>query len=262
MNYWNVKPSFSSSFTLNSLPQSFSTFFSDKIQKLRSSIVSAWHHHFLTASASSFKPPELPYFLLAIIDEFCVLLHSSPDTSCDLDPTPTSLLKQCKSVLPKKSQNNILNLSLSTVVFQTNLETVLFILFSKNPTLTKKTYPTTCQYLTYLTYPNSQNDLLKPDSLIIWMKTISQTQDFKSTLDLTLLTPLYLLYTKTVSEPWVNSKSLVGVFLIFLLALTPLYHSILLHRFRYWFGFTETVLSWIQSYLSSMFVIMCRNKLT
>ena len=28
-------------------------------------------------------------------------------------------------------------------------------------------------------------------------------------------------------------------------------HTILLHRFKSWFGFTDTVLSWIQSYLSS-----------
>ena len=28
-------------------------------------------------------------------------------------------------------------------------------------------------------------------------------------------------------------------------------HSILLHRLKSWFGFTDTVLSWIQSYLSS-----------
>ena len=44
-------------------------------------------------------------------------------------------------------------------------KTVLYIHFSKNPTLTKKTYPITGQYLTYLTYPNSQNDLLKTDFL-------------------------------------------------------------------------------------------------
>ena len=59
--------------------------------------------------------------------------------------------------------------------FLINSKTVLYIHFSKNPTLTKKTYPTTGQYLTYLTYPNSQNDLLKTDLLTISMKTISWT---------------------------------------------------------------------------------------
>ena len=57
--------------------------------------------------------------------------------------------------------------------FLINSKTVLYIHFSKNPTLTKKTYPITGQYLTYLTYPNSQNDLLKTDLLTISMKTTS-----------------------------------------------------------------------------------------
>ena len=103
-----------------------------------------------------------------------------------------------------------------------NSKTVLYIHFSKNPTLTKKTYPTTGQYLTYLTYPNSQNDLLKTDLLTISMKTTSWTLSSLPTPNSTLLKPLYLLYTTTLSEPWVNSKSLVYVFLIFLPPLTLL----------------------------------------
>ena len=106
--------------------------------------------------------------------------------------------------------------------FLINSKTVLYIHFSKNPTLTKKTYPTTDQYLTYLTYPNSQNDLLKTDLLTISMKTTSWTLSSLPTPNSTLLKPLYLLYTTTLSEPWVNSKSLVCVFLIFLLPLTLL----------------------------------------
>ena len=40
---------------------------------------------------------------------------------------------------------------MSTGVFPDQFKTVLYIHFSKNPTLTKKTYPITGQYLTYLT---------------------------------------------------------------------------------------------------------------
>ena len=131
--------------------------------------------------------------------------------------------------------------------FLINSKTVLYIHFSKNPTLTKKTYPTTGQYLTYLTYPNLQNDLLKTDLLTISMKTTSWTLSSLPTPNSTLLKPLYLLYTTTLSEPWVNSKSLVSVFSIF----DTIDHTILLHRLKSWFGFTDTVLSWIQSYLLS-----------
>ena len=131
--------------------------------------------------------------------------------------------------------------------FLINSKTVLYIHFSKNPTLTKKTYPTTGQYLTYLTYPNSQNDLLKTDLLTISMETTSWTLSSLPTPNSTLLKPLYLLYTTTLSEPWVNSKSLVSLSAAF----DTIDHTILLHRLKSWFGFTDTVLSWIQSYLSS-----------
>ena len=109
------KPSFPSSFNLDSLPQSFATFFLDKIHKLPSSILSG------TTTSSphlppAFKPPELSFFHPATIAEVSALLSSSPDTSCDLDPIPTSLLKQCKSVL-LPTITNIINLSLSTGVF-------------------------------------------------------------------------------------------------------------------------------------------------
>ena len=126
-----------------------------------------------------------------------------------------SLLKQCQSVLPP-TITNIINLSLSTGVFpyQYYSKTVLYIHFWKNPTLTKNTYPTTGQFLTYLTYPNLQ--------MTIWMKTTSWTLSSLPTPNSTLLKPLYLLYTTTLSEPWVNSKSLVCVFLIFLPPLTLL----------------------------------------
>ena len=106
--------------------------------------------------------------------------------------------------------------------FLINSKTVLYIHFSKNPTLTKKTYPTIGQYLTYFTYPNSPNDLLKTDLLTISMKTTSWNISSLPTPNSTLLKPLYLLYTTTLSEPWVNSKSLVCVFLIFLPPLTLL----------------------------------------
>jgi len=49
-------------------------------------------------------------------DEVSKLLSQSPDTYCDLDPIPTSLLKQCSHIL-LPTITNIINLSLSTGIF-------------------------------------------------------------------------------------------------------------------------------------------------
>ena len=108
-------PSLPSSASLSSLPQSFATFFYDKIHKLHTSI--------LTGSTTPsphfpppFKPPDLSFFQSATIDEVSDLLSHSPDTSCDLDPIPTTLLKKCKiALLP--TITNIINLSLFTGIF-------------------------------------------------------------------------------------------------------------------------------------------------
>ena len=133
------------------------------------------------------------------------------------------LSPQTMQICSSSPQSQILSTYLCPLEsFLLNSKTVLFIHFSKNPTLTKKTYPTTGQYLTYLTYPNSQNDLSKTDLLTISMKTTSWTLSSLPTPNSTVLKPLYLLYTITLSEPWVNSKSLVCVFLIFLPLLTLL----------------------------------------
>ena len=121
--------------TRNSLLQSFATFFSVTIHRMWSSTISG------TTTASpypspSFKPHELPCFHLATILEFSALLPSSLDTSCDLDPIPTSLLKQliqtCSPLIHKIVFSTYL-CPLESV--QTNLKTAVFILFSKNPNL-------------------------------------------------------------------------------------------------------------------------------
>jgi hypothetical protein len=78
------------------------------------------------------------------------LLDQSPVTSCDLDPIPASLVKQCASVLVP-TITKIINLSLSSGVFPEQLETVQSILFLKNQILIrKKVLLTIALSLTYL----------------------------------------------------------------------------------------------------------------
>jgi len=60
-----------------------------------------------------FTQPNFSSFTCVTVDEISKLLSKSPDTNCDLDPIPTSLLKQGSHILLPTS-TNIINLSLSS----------------------------------------------------------------------------------------------------------------------------------------------------
>jgi hypothetical protein len=78
--------------SVSSLSKLFATFFSDKIHKLRFGILS---NHI----PPLFTPHNFSSITAVTIDEISKLFSQPPDTNCDLDPIPASLLKQCSSVL-------------------------------------------------------------------------------------------------------------------------------------------------------------------
>jgi hypothetical protein len=112
-----VLPSFD---CLKSLSHSYATFFSDKIHKLHTKLLSKVNH-----TSPHIDPPHHPsnlsYFHPVTIDEVSKLLSQSPATDCDLDPIQTTLLKQCASVL-LPTITNIINLSLSSGTFPDQLK--------------------------------------------------------------------------------------------------------------------------------------------
>jgi len=84
--------------SLSLLCQSFADFFSDKIHKLHTSLLIN-----RISISPQFPPPFTPTnfssFTCVTTDVVPKLLSQSPDTNCDLDPIPTSLLKQCSHIL-------------------------------------------------------------------------------------------------------------------------------------------------------------------
>ena len=82
-------------------------------------------------------PPKLSFFTPATIDEVSNLLFQSPDTNCDLDPIPTSLLKQCSSAL-LPTITKIINLSLSTGIFPDQFKSCSVHPHLKKPNLDKE----------------------------------------------------------------------------------------------------------------------------
>ncbi|PIK45093.1 hypothetical protein BSL78_18046 [Apostichopus japonicus] len=81
------------------LVHEFSTFFIDKITRIRASIVSEGKSKSFSLTVQ--KPPScaLDMWEPATEDELKRIIMSSPSKSCGLDPLPTNLLKQCVTPL-------------------------------------------------------------------------------------------------------------------------------------------------------------------
>ena len=104
-----------SQYVQRDLPNSFATFFSDKVRKLHSNLLS--NSQSVTPHISSpVVPASLSEFKPATCDEIAKLISSSNDSYCELDPLPTSLLKKCSSIL-LPTITKIVNLSLSYGIF-------------------------------------------------------------------------------------------------------------------------------------------------
>ena len=143
-------------------------------------------------------PPHFSSFAPVTMDEISKLLSDSPETNCDLDPIPTSLLKQCSSVLLP----TITNIScLSQLAFsRISSRIVQFILISRSLVLMRKILQTIVPYLISLIYLNSLKELSKPVSLNIYLITISSTHSSQPTSKVIPLKLLNYLFMTTSSK--------------------------------------------------------------
>jgi len=93
----------------------FATFFSEKILKLHTFLKSATKYESPHTSPKN-APTNISFFNPVTEEEVSKIILNSSNSFCDLDPLPTSLLKQClPALLP--TITDIINLSLSTGVF-------------------------------------------------------------------------------------------------------------------------------------------------
>src|SRR6218665_1779213 len=193
------------------------------------------------ASLSTFQPTSET--------EVSNLLQSLPNKQCELDPIPTSLLKDCASIFVPII-TTIVNLSLSTgsfpLLFKHSLVTPLLkkpsldkeILSNYRPVsnlsfISKLTERVVSRINVYLT----SNSLLNPHQSGFTKRHSTET----------LLTSLYNKLVSAISYQQVSCICLLDISAAF----DTIDHNVLLKRLSTWFGFTDTALLWIQSYLSS-----------
>jgi hypothetical protein len=244
----------------SSVADLFSSFFADKIIKLRSPLYGKIDRtaspHFPSPPS---KPPLLSHLEPATEDEVLKLLSSSPNKQCDLDPIPTQLLKQCSTIL-LPTITKIINLSLSAGVFPSAFKEAIVKPLLKKPSLDKESLAnyrliSNLSFMSKLTEKIVKARLSKHLSdNSLWNNHQSAYLKHNST-EFVLLS-LYNHLIAAIDNQYVSCLCLLDLSAAF----DTIDHSILLERLNIWFGISQNALSWFKSYLSSRsFVVHSLN---
>ena len=232
-----------------SLSQMFASFFSDKILKLHTALKSQ-----TTNSSPHTLPRDIPinfsFFSPVTEEEVSKIISQSPNSFCELDPLPTSLLKQCLSpLLP--TITNIINLSLGTGVFPDQFKTSSVIPLLKKSNLDKEEL-SNYRPISHLSFLSKLTERVVKIRLTQHLSSNNLLNSFQSAYTKNHSTESTLL---AVHDHLIKAMSQQKVTALCLLDLSAAFdtidHSILIHRLSSWFGFNGNVLSWLTSYLSA-----------
>jgi hypothetical protein len=253
----STTPSLPSVSSITSIAQQFATFFSDKVTKLRATIPPVSQSpHFPTPHRS---PPSLLQFRPTDTSEIVKLIQQSANKQCQLDPIPTSILKQCAFLLAP-TITKIVNLSLSSATFPDSFKHSIISPLLKKPGLDKNDL-SNYRPISNLSFLSKLTERIVKDRLSRHLNSNSLFNSFQSAYTAFRSTESVLLSLHDSIIKAICNKQVTCLCLLDLsAAFDTIDHTILLHRLSTWFGINDSALSWFQSYLSSRsFVISANN---
>ena len=183
-------------------------------------------------------------------EELLKILKSSPSKSCDLDPIPTSLVKECADILITPI-TKIVNYSITEGSFPNCFKMAYVTPLQKKPSLDRnilKNYRpvSNLSFISKLiekVVAKQLNEFISLEGLLNVNQSAYKSSHFTETALLKIQNDIALS---------VDSGKAVALTLLDLsAAFDTIDHSLLYDCLHDWFGLDGTVLSWIKSYLSN-----------
>ena len=185
-------------------------------------------------------------------DEVCKLLSQSPDTNSDLDPIPTSLLKQCSHIL-LLTITSIINLSFSTGVFPDQFKNCSVHPLLKKSNLDKDNL-SNYRPISHLSFLSKLTERAVKLRLTSYLSSNNLLNSFQSAYIKHHSTETTIL---SVHDHIIKAMAHQQVTCLTLLDLSAAFdtidHSILLERLSSWFGISSIALSLLN--LTFLFVL-------
>ena len=265
---WNKKSKYPANIPEDALATAFSEFFIDKIIKIRNAI----SHDSLVYTFNSIRDnilPDLPDHTGSTLDSFSpateheiqLLVMKSPSSSCDLDPVPTSLLKDClPSFLPHLTR--IVNLSLQNCEIPTSLKRAivrpLLKKASLDPEILKNYRP-----ISNLSFISKLTERLVAKRINTYLTTHALLDKYQSAYRMFHSTESALLRVQSDILAEMDKRKMVALAMLDLsAAFDTIDHSVLIKRLHTKFGICGDALCWIESYLSNRFQCVVINGLS
>ena len=232
------------------LAHRFNSFFIDKITKIHNDLIGKQQHLplYVETPAPS-NTIKLCRFQPITLSNLQKIIQSTPNKSCDLDPIPTSLLKQ---ILPLIATTiaDIINTSLKEGSFPESLKRTLArpLLNKHNLDLLETNY----RPVSNLSYVSKLVERVVAVQLINHIEGHNLMEVHQSAYHAYHSTETALLKVKTDVIRALEDQEVACLILLDLsTAFDTIDHNILLRRLETWFAVTDTALNWLRSYLTN-----------